>query len=88
MTTLIDRFEADYILETTADPAKVAETMAGEQSSGTFVKVPGESAELKARSAARVSACEVIATDLPQALPSAGVDPQRRASRARVMSKA
>lgn len=79
-----DRFEADYTLETTADPAAVAKTMAGEQSSGTFVKVPGESEALKARSAARVVRCEVIAEDLPQALPSAGVDPARRASRARV----
>ena len=84
MTTPTDRFEADYILETTADPRAVAETMAGEQSSGTFVSVPGESAELKARSAARVLACEVIASDLPQSLPSAGVDPSRRATRARV----
>ncbi|WP_075219146.1 ribulose-bisphosphate carboxylase large subunit family protein [Acuticoccus yangtzensis] len=84
MTLPADRFEADYLLETTADPAKVAETMAGEQSSGTFVSVPGESAELKARSAARVIRCEVVATDLPQAVPSAGVDPARRASRARV----
>nr|WP_202913200.1 ribulose-bisphosphate carboxylase large subunit family protein [Acuticoccus sediminis] len=84
MTTPEDRFEADYILETTADPARVAETMAGEQSSGTFVSVPGESAELKARSAARVVSCEVMATDLPQSVPSAGVDPARRASRARV----
>ncbi len=79
-----DRFEADYILETTADPEMVAATMAGEQSSGTFVSVPGESDELKARSAARVTACEVIATDLAQSLPSAGVDPALRATRARV----
>ncbi|MBI1179639.1 MAG: ribulose 1,5-bisphosphate carboxylase [Alphaproteobacteria bacterium] len=84
MTTLTDRFETDYLLETTADPERVAETMAGEQSSGTFVAVPGETAALKERSAARVIRCEVVASDLPQSLPSAAVDPSRPASRARV----
>lgn len=84
MSALTDRFEADYILETTAEPERVAETMAGEQSSGTFVSVPGESADLKERSAARVIKCEVIATDLAQSLPSAAVDPSKPAQRARV----
>lgn len=78
------RIEADYVLETTADPEAVAATMAGEQSSGTFVKVPGESEALKERSAARVERCEILARDLPQSVPSAGVDPARRASRAAV----
>jgi ribulose-bisphosphate carboxylase large chain len=34
--------------------------MAGEQSSGTFLPVPGETPELKARSAARVESLEVL----------------------------
>ena len=34
--------------------------MAGEQSSGTFVPVPGETPELKARSAARVERLEIL----------------------------
>ncbi|GAB5376030.1 MAG: ribulose-bisphosphate carboxylase large subunit family protein [Acuticoccus sp.] len=76
------RIEADYLLETTADPHKVAATMAGEQSSGTFIDVPGESDALKARAAARVERCEILAHDLPQALPSARVDAARRAARA------
>ena len=50
----IDRIEADYLLETPIDPRHAAEIMAGEQSSGTFVAVPGETPELKARSPARV----------------------------------
>ncbi|MCF4127758.1 ribulose-bisphosphate carboxylase large subunit family protein [Methylobacterium sp. SyP6R] len=54
------RIEADYLLETASDPRRVAETMAGEQSSGTFVPVPGETPELKARSAARVERLEVL----------------------------
>ena len=57
-----DRFEADYLLETPGDPARVAEVMGGEQSSGTFVAVPGETPELRARSAARVEALDVLET--------------------------
>ena len=48
------RIEADYLVETVIDPRRAPEIMAGEQSSGTFVAVPGETAELKARAAARV----------------------------------
>jgi ribulose-bisphosphate carboxylase large chain len=36
------RIEADYLLETAFEPARAAEAMAGEQSSGTFVPIPGE----------------------------------------------
>ena len=39
---MTDRIEADYLIETAEDPARAAEVMAGEQSSGTFVSVPGE----------------------------------------------
>lgn len=66
-----DRIEADYLLETPLDPRRAAEIMAGEQSSGTFVPVPGETPELKARAAARVEALEVIESDLTcRSLPS------------------
>src|SRR6187401_78514 len=54
------RIEADYLLETAFDPHQAAEAMAGEQSSGTFVSVPGETPELKARAAARVEALRLI----------------------------
>ena len=54
------RIEADYLIETIGDPRRAAETMAGEQSSGTFVPVPGETPELKARSAARVERLELL----------------------------
>ncbi len=56
------RLEADYILETYLPPEQAAEIIAGEQSSGTFVAVPGETPELKARAAARVESLETIAT--------------------------
>jgi ribulose-bisphosphate carboxylase large chain len=54
------RIEADYLLETPYEIEKVAETMAGEQSSGTFVRVPGETDELRARAAAQVVRLEVV----------------------------
>lgn len=66
-----DRFFADYLIETAGDPAQAAETMAGEQSSGTFVAVPGETVELKARFAARVERLEVIGEVDAPSLPGA-----------------
>lgn len=50
----IEHIEAAYLLETPMDPARIAAVMAGEQSSGTFVKVAGETDELRARAAAEV----------------------------------
>jgi len=49
-----DSLEADYLIETPLDPARVAEIMAGEQSSGTFVRVANETDALRARSRASV----------------------------------
>src|SRR3954454_7436965 len=59
------RIEADYLLETGFDPGRAAETMAGEPSSGTFVAIPGETPELKARAAARVEALSVLEEAVP-----------------------
>ena len=56
----VERIEADYFVETAYDVRQAVEAMAGEQSSGTFVPVPGETPELKARSAARVENLEVL----------------------------
>jgi len=67
-----NRIEADYLIETSFDPADAADAMAGEQSSGTFVAVPGESAELKERSAAHVEALEVVGHAEEPSLPGAG----------------
>lgn len=69
------RIEADYLIETAFDPAQAAQTMAGEQSSGTFIAVPGETPELKARFAARVEHLEVIDALAAPSLPGAGVPP-------------
>lgn len=66
-----ERIEADYLIETAFDPRAAAEVMAGEQSSGTFVKVPGETAELKARSAATVDNLTVLESVGEPGLPGA-----------------
>ena len=68
---MVARIEADYILDTALDPRLAAEALAGEQSSGTFVAVPGETPELKARAAARVEALEAIGVVDAPALPGA-----------------
>lgn len=68
------RVEADYLIETPGDPRRVADTIAGEQSSGTFVPVPGETPELKARAAARVEHLAVLEDNIAApSLPSAGM---------------
>ena len=47
-----DRINASYHLSTSADPQRTAALIAGEQSSGTFIAIPGEDEALKARAAA------------------------------------
>jgi ribulose-bisphosphate carboxylase large chain len=64
-----DRIRATYWLETGDDPARAAETIAGEQSSGTFVALPNETPALKARAGARVERLEVIERSPVPSLP-------------------
>jgi ribulose-bisphosphate carboxylase large chain len=66
-----ERIEADYLIETAVAPHAAAEVMAGEQSSGTFVPVPGETPELKARAAARVERLEILTRCDEPSLPGA-----------------
>lgn len=68
----MERIEADYLIETAYDPRAAAEAMAGEQSSGTFVAVPGETPALKERSAARVERLELVGEAPAPSLPGAG----------------
>jgi ribulose-bisphosphate carboxylase large chain len=69
----MSRITARYWIETAFPLDAAAETMAGEQSSGTFVKVPGETEELRERHAARVERItELDAAETPS-LPGAGV---------------
>ena len=48
-----------YYLESEMQPARAAAILAGEQSSGTFVSVPGESAELHEHHGAPDTVCHI-----------------------------
>lgn len=67
----MERILATYYIETPYAPEKAAAVLAGEQSSGTFVAVPGETEELKQRFAARVESVEVLETVNEPAIPGA-----------------
>ena len=69
-----ERVVARYLVETPLDPAAVAEVMAGEQSSGTFVRVGGETDALRARSRATVEAVVPLATVDRPSLPNAWLE--------------
>jgi ribulose-bisphosphate carboxylase large chain len=81
----VERIEADYFIETAYYVRKAVEAMAGEQSSGSFLPVPGETPELKARSAARVEDLEVLGEADQPSLPGSGVP---RESRVRLTARA
>jgi ribulose-bisphosphate carboxylase large chain len=72
-----DMLEADYLIETPLDPARVADIMAGEQSSGTFVRVANESDALRARSRANVLRIEELESAGQPSLASAWLTRQR-----------
>lgn len=63
------RIRALYFVETSHDVRKAVEMMAGEQSSGTFVKIPGETPELQARHGAQVESIEILGTVPSPSLP-------------------
>ena len=67
----MERITATYYIETPFAPEKAAAVLAGEQSSGTFVAVPGETEELKHRFTARVEGIEILETVNEPAIPGA-----------------
>jgi ribulose-bisphosphate carboxylase large chain len=67
----MERIIAQYYIETPLEIAAAASTLAGEQSSGTFVAVPGETDELKQRFAARVESITALETVANPAIPGA-----------------
>lgn len=67
----MERITAKYYIETPYAPEKAAQVLAGEQSSGTFVAVPGETEELKQRFAARVESITPLETVAQPAIPGA-----------------
>lgn len=66
-----ERIFASYWLETPLEPAAAAAAMAGEQSTGTFVAVPGETPEIHERHAARVEHVRPLAAVDAPSLPGA-----------------
>lgn len=66
-----ERVVATYWLETPLDVHQAAEAIAGEQSTGTFVAVPGETEELRARFRARVEAVDPLEEVGEPSLPGA-----------------
>ncbi|MEZ4904469.1 MAG: ribulose-bisphosphate carboxylase large subunit family protein [Spirosomataceae bacterium] len=76
----MERITATYFIETPFDVEKAAQVLAGEQSSGTFVAVPGETKALKDRFAAKVEAInEVEVVDFPSLPGAEGYDRYYRA---------
>jgi len=64
-------FRVRYRVESSVPVAQAAEVIAGEQSSGTFIRLPGETDELRERAAARVTAVRTLAPVLQASLHSA-----------------
>lgn len=69
---MTERIYARYWIETAFPLAQAATTMAGEQSTGTFLRVPGETDELRERYAARVESIEEGEAAASPSLPGSG----------------
>ena len=69
-----DVIRVTYRIETAGDPERLAAKIASDQSTGTFVPVPGETPELKARVAARVAALRELAPAAEAAWPDGRVE--------------
>ncbi|RSY78354.1 ribulose 1,5-bisphosphate carboxylase [Sphingomonas koreensis] len=82
----MDRVTATYEIETAFPLRQAAETMAGEQSTGTFVRVPGETDALREAHAARVEELVELGEVAEPSLPGSGLpsnwDGKRRRARA------
>jgi ribulose-bisphosphate carboxylase large chain len=79
-----ERIEADYLIETSHSPESASNIIAGEQSSGTFLPIPGETPELKARSAATVDRMEVVGEVSSPSLPGSSSPTDNGARRIQV----
>jgi ribulose-bisphosphate carboxylase large chain len=80
-----DRVTATYLIETAFPLEQAAATMAGEQSTGTFVRVPGETDALREAHAARVEELVELGDVATPSLPGSGLpkggDGRRRTAR-------
>jgi len=73
MNTASDKIFAQYWIETAFPLEQAAATMAGEQSTGTFLRVPGETDELRERFAARVESIVEGEPAIEPSLPGSGL---------------
>lgn len=79
----MERITAHYLIETPYDLDKATAILAGEQSSGTFVDIPGETQALKDRFSARVENIELLEQAQQPSLPGDS-SPHASYKRARV----
>jgi ribulose-bisphosphate carboxylase large chain len=80
-----DHVIATYIIETSLPLAHAAEVLAGEQSTGTFIRVERESDDVRARFAAQVESVEELPLTGSSPLPgSIGAPADRRRARLRL----
>jgi ribulose-bisphosphate carboxylase large chain len=73
---MTDRVQARYWIETAYPLAEAAAMMAGEQSTGTFIRVPGETDELRELYAARVEKIVELGTVDAPSLSGSGLPKQ------------
>jgi len=69
-----ERFTATYLIETPLAIERAADVLAGEQSSGTFVPVPGETDSLREKHGARVERIEELDSVDSPSLPGSRPD--------------
>jgi ribulose-bisphosphate carboxylase large chain len=79
----MERVFAEYLIETPYEVEQAAAVLAGEQSSGTFVSVPGETEELKKRFAARVEDIQLLDVADEPSIPGGSI-PGKKYQKARV----
>jgi len=79
MTTAQSFITLTYLIETAGNPEALAAQIASDQSTGTFVAVPGETEELKNRIAARVVALRSLPPVSVPSFPSDAAGPCNRA---------
>jgi len=75
---LTERIQTRYWIETVFPLEEAAAIMAGEQSTGTFVRVPGETDELRSRYAARVEQIVELGTVDSASLSGSGLPREQR----------
>jgi ribulose-bisphosphate carboxylase large chain len=75
---MTDHVTATYVIETSLPLERAAEVLAGEQSTGTFVRVLRESDDVRARFAAQVEDLEEIPLTEASPLPGTVGDPAHR----------